>query len=324
MSLSSRYSPSRRSMSRIASATSIATSNIVRALQRLANAAPSRSAASARRSRPAFRRGCPNSSRTMTRSPRALEHRHLAELGDIVHAGVRARIRREDHALVEHYADTVSHAPRFLINRRLLLARFPGYTLFAGEHYEGPDRLRNARGRCPCIGLLPLASAKLPERLAFLLLLALLFLALQLFGTLSFVVRLAGSGLVLVAARLRRLRLRLWRRSGRCDRRVRLDFLGRGSRLRSWRRRQRPCHWRRRGGSRRRTRLGRRCQLRCRLHRRRRRGAWCWCWCNPGFNCAWRHRRMRSNLSGGSRHRQTLRRLGGGAAGCARCSAFPR
>ena len=46
-----------------------------------------------------------------------LEHRHLAELGEVVHAGIRAGVRGENHSLVEHYADTVSHAMHLLCNR---------------------------------------------------------------------------------------------------------------------------------------------------------------------------------------------------------------
>jgi hypothetical protein len=36
-----------------------------------------------------------------------LEHRHLAELGEGVHPGMRPGVRGENHALVRHYADTV-------------------------------------------------------------------------------------------------------------------------------------------------------------------------------------------------------------------------
>src|SRR6476646_5469271 len=46
-----------------------------------------------------------------------LEHRHLAELGEAIHPGMRTRVRGENHALVEHYADTVGHAMRLLGNR---------------------------------------------------------------------------------------------------------------------------------------------------------------------------------------------------------------
>jgi hypothetical protein len=42
-----------------------------------------------------------------------LEYGHLAELGDIVHAGMGARVRSENHPLVEHDADTVGHAMCF-------------------------------------------------------------------------------------------------------------------------------------------------------------------------------------------------------------------
>ena len=48
----------------------------------------------------------------------ALEHGHLAEPGDVVHAGVGARVRREDHPRVEHYAYAVRHSPRPFVNRR--------------------------------------------------------------------------------------------------------------------------------------------------------------------------------------------------------------
>ena len=41
----------------------------------------------------------------------ALEHRHLAELGVVVDAGVRARIAREDQPLLELQTDAVGHAP---------------------------------------------------------------------------------------------------------------------------------------------------------------------------------------------------------------------
>src|SRR5258705_212834 len=53
----------------------------------------------------------------------SLEHCHLAELGDVVHAGVRARVRSENHSLVEHYAYAVGHASRSLVNRSPILVR---------------------------------------------------------------------------------------------------------------------------------------------------------------------------------------------------------
>ena len=40
----------------------------------------------------------------------ALEHRHLAEFGDVVHAGVGAGVRREDDPVVELDADAIGHA----------------------------------------------------------------------------------------------------------------------------------------------------------------------------------------------------------------------
>jgi len=46
-----------------------------------------------------------------------LEYRHLAELGEVIHTGIRPGVRGENHALVEHYADTVSHAMHLLGNR---------------------------------------------------------------------------------------------------------------------------------------------------------------------------------------------------------------
>src|ERR1700722_17809661 len=39
-----------------------------------------------------------------------LEHRHLAELGEVIHAGIRTGVRCENHPLVEQYAYTVGHA----------------------------------------------------------------------------------------------------------------------------------------------------------------------------------------------------------------------
>ena len=39
-----------------------------------------------------------------------LEHGHFAELGEVIHAGVRARVRREDDPILEQDADTVRHA----------------------------------------------------------------------------------------------------------------------------------------------------------------------------------------------------------------------
>ena len=93
-----RYSPSRRSMSRIASATSIATSNIVRAFHRLATSSPAR-AALVQHADHRLRSGeVAGAQQHDDAVAAALEHRHLAELGDVVHAGVRARVRREDDA----------------------------------------------------------------------------------------------------------------------------------------------------------------------------------------------------------------------------------
>jgi hypothetical protein len=46
-----------------------------------------------------------------------LEHRHLAELGDVVHAGVRTGVRGKNHSLVKHYAYAVGHALCSLLNR---------------------------------------------------------------------------------------------------------------------------------------------------------------------------------------------------------------
>src|ERR1700676_2479963 len=48
-----------------------------------------------------------------------LEHRHLAKLGEVVHPGMRPGVRGENHALVEHYANAISHA------MHLLCIRFP-------------------------------------------------------------------------------------------------------------------------------------------------------------------------------------------------------
>ena len=45
-----------------------------------------------------------------------LEHRHLAEPGDVVHAGVGARVRRENHPRVEHHAYAIRHSPRPFLN----------------------------------------------------------------------------------------------------------------------------------------------------------------------------------------------------------------
>src|SRR5258706_9588195 len=41
-----------------------------------------------------------------------LEHRHLAELGDVVETGIGAGVRGENHPLVEHHAYAVGHASR--------------------------------------------------------------------------------------------------------------------------------------------------------------------------------------------------------------------
>ncbi len=51
----------------------------------------------------------PELSSTSTRSPAALEHRHLAELGVVVHARVGARVAGEDQAFFELDADAVGH-----------------------------------------------------------------------------------------------------------------------------------------------------------------------------------------------------------------------
>src|SRR4030095_4554285 len=40
----------------------------------------------------------------------AVEHRHLAELGEVVHAGMRTGVRGENHSLFKQYAYTVGHA----------------------------------------------------------------------------------------------------------------------------------------------------------------------------------------------------------------------
>src|SRR6201987_1028847 len=46
-----------------------------------------------------------------------LEYRHLAKLGEVIHSGIRTGVRGENHALVEYYAYTVSHAINLLCNR---------------------------------------------------------------------------------------------------------------------------------------------------------------------------------------------------------------
>ncbi len=68
-SLSCKYSPSRRSMSRIASATSIATSNIVRALHRLGTVSPAAQRWSSTPITACVPARLPELSRTITRSP---------------------------------------------------------------------------------------------------------------------------------------------------------------------------------------------------------------------------------------------------------------
>src|SRR6202034_4182868 len=54
-----------------------------------------------------------------------LEYGHLAELGEVIHPGMRARVRGENHALVEHYAYAVSHATSFLCSRPLSIVMCP-------------------------------------------------------------------------------------------------------------------------------------------------------------------------------------------------------
>src|SRR6478735_8111340 len=98
MLFSSRYPASRFSISRVASETSLTTSNIVRAPIRLVAASPS-----AQR--------CLNTLMTARVPAR------FAELGEVIHAGMRPGVRGENHALVEHYADTVGHAMRLLCIR---------------------------------------------------------------------------------------------------------------------------------------------------------------------------------------------------------------
>src|SRR5690348_17227808 len=68
-----------------------------------------------------------------------LEHRHLAELGDVVHAGIGTGIRGEDHPGVEQYADTVGHASYSLITEpsmrqpwKLWWRCWGGFCLIAG------------------------------------------------------------------------------------------------------------------------------------------------------------------------------------------------
>jgi hypothetical protein len=57
-----------------------------------------------------------------------LEHGHLAELRNVVHASVRAGVRREDHPVVEHYAYAVGHAARLHATDASPFARAGGCT----------------------------------------------------------------------------------------------------------------------------------------------------------------------------------------------------
>src|SRR6185369_6526857 len=55
----------------------------------------------------------------------ALVHRHLAELGEIVDAGVGARIRGENNALVEQYTDAIGHASRSNLSEAFIFSGIP-------------------------------------------------------------------------------------------------------------------------------------------------------------------------------------------------------
>src|SRR6201997_3070291 len=117
MSFSSRYPASRFSISRVASDTSLTTSNIVRAPKTLVAASPS-----AQRLRQYADDGLSSGQVSRTQQndnavAATLEYRHLAELGEVIHPGIRTRVRGENHALVEHYAYAVSHAIRLVCNR---------------------------------------------------------------------------------------------------------------------------------------------------------------------------------------------------------------
>ena len=85
-------------MSRIASATSIATSNIVRAFHRFGGPVAG-GAALVQHADHGLRSGeVAGAQQDDDAVAATLEHRHLAELGEVVHAGIRARVRGEDHA----------------------------------------------------------------------------------------------------------------------------------------------------------------------------------------------------------------------------------
>ena len=159
----------------------------------------------------------------------------------------------------------IRHAPRFQVSQSPLLARFPVYTLFASEHsgrrHRPHECKRPMRVHRPPAVASETAGTSSPSACVPLLLL-------QLFGALSLVVRLAGSRLVLLAAR-HRVGLGLRRRLGRSP----------AWRRRRWRRGagasvaprlRRRLHWCRRG-LRRRTCLRWRPRLRRRAARRRRR-----------------------------------------------------
>jgi hypothetical protein len=45
------------------------------------------------------------------------EHRHFAELGEVVDARVGAGVGGENHSLVEHHADAIRHAMRLVCNQ---------------------------------------------------------------------------------------------------------------------------------------------------------------------------------------------------------------
>src|ERR1700758_287238 len=119
MSFSSRYPASRFSISRVASDTSLTTSNIVRAPKTLVAASPS-----AQRLRQYADDGLSSGQVSRTQQndnavAATLEYRHLAELGEVIHPGIRTRVRGENHALVEHYAYAVSHAIRLVCKSTL-------------------------------------------------------------------------------------------------------------------------------------------------------------------------------------------------------------
>ena len=113
-SLCSRYDPSRRSMSRIASETRPATSNIVpRGPQVWSSVAGV--GALLQHADHRLRAGeIPGAQQDEDPIARALEDRHLAEFREVVDAGVSAGVGREDDAVVQQDPYAIRHALRHL------------------------------------------------------------------------------------------------------------------------------------------------------------------------------------------------------------------